>query len=468
MAAAEPAPPTRGPALAPVPAKAKADKRPRRLRVEPENARGQRRDEGEGERQPDVPRLLLWCNYDPYNAATVCDHINALAKLSRFDVTVLSRLGAIPDDIDLDLFDGVIIHYSLTIALDAYVSAKTRYRLAAYRGLKVLFIQDEYRFVERTRRAINQLGISLVFTCVPEPEIPRVYPPELFPNTTFINVLTGYVPAWLTVYKPLPLRERRIDVGYRGREYPAWHGRAGLEKVEIGKRFLRDAKRFGLKCDIRWRERDRLYGAAWRRFLQNCRATLAVESGASVFDFEGRIGPQVETFEKLLGKKADYDTARRLFFAGREDEIDLAQISPRVFEAIALRTLLIMYEGRYSGVLRPWVHYLPLKKDHSNMAEIVAVLRDDVRVGEIIATAFADVAMDERWSYPSFVARFDETIAPRLGFKERPSRAARIAQIRAHHPWAVIDNPHELDRSRFRIWRDRMAQTLRRVLRPNG
>jgi hypothetical protein len=96
------------------------------------------------------------------------------------------------------------------------------------------------------------------------------------------------------------------------------------------------------------------------------------------------------------------------------------------------------------------------------------VLRDDVRVGEIIATAFADVAMDERWSYPSFVARFDETIAPRLGFKERPSRAARIAQIRAHHPWAVIDNPHELDRSRFRIWRDRMAQTLRRVLRPNG
>ena len=412
----------------------------------------------------DVPRLLLWCNYDPFNAAAVCDHINALAKFSRFDVTVLSQIGSIPHDIDLEQFDAVIIHYSLTLALDSYISVKTRYRLSAYSGLKILFIQDEYRFVEKTRESIRQLGISLVFTCVPAAEIPKIYPPETLPDVTFVNVLTAYVPAWLTVYPAVPLSERKFDVGYRGRDYSAWHGRAGREKVDIGKRFVKDGRRAGLRCNIRWRERDRLYGAQWRVFLQNCRATLAVESGASVIDFQGRIGPRVETFEKLLGKAAKYDKTRELFFAGQEDRIDLSQISSRVFEAVAIRTLLIMYEGDYSGVLTPWVHYLPLKKDHSNMAEIVAVLRDDIRVGEIIANAFAEIAMNERWSYVTFVASFDAHIEKLIRFDaSRRSRQKTIDAIQKKHPFGVIDNPHDLHISRPRRGMEELRRFIKRV-----
>jgi hypothetical protein len=412
----------------------------------------------------DVPRLLLWCNYDPFNAASVCDHINALAKFSRFDVTVLSRIGSIPDDINLELFDAVIIHYSLTLALDSYISVKTRYRLSAYDGLKALFIQDEYRFVEKTRESIRQLGITLVFTCVPSAEIPGIYPPEKLSNVSFVNVLTAYVPAWLTVYPAVPLSERKIDVGYRGRDYSAWHGRAGREKVDIGKRFLKDGRRAGLRCNIRWRERDRLYGAQWRTFLQNCRATLAVESGASVIDFEGRIGPRVETFEKLLGKAGKYDLVRERFFVGQEDRFDLSQISARVFEAIAIRTLLIMYEGGYSGVLTPWVHYLPLKKDHSNMAEIVGVLRDDIRVGEIIANAFADIAMNDRWSYVTFVASFDGYVEKMIHFDaSRRSRQKAIDKIRKEHPWRLIDNPHDLHISRAGGKLEELRRFIRRV-----
>jgi hypothetical protein len=412
----------------------------------------------------DVPRLLLWCNYDPFNAASVCDHINALAKFSRFDVTVLSRIGSIPDDIDLELFDAVIIHYSLTLALDSYISVKTRHRLSAYDGLKALFIQDEYRFVEKTRESIRQLGITLVFTCVPSAEIPGIYPPEKLSNVSFVNVLTAYVPAWLTVYPAVPLSERKIDVGYRGRDYSAWHGRAGREKVDIGKRFLKDGRRAGLRCNIRWRERDRLYGAQWRTFLQNCRATLAVESGASVIDFEGRIGPRVETFEKLLGKAGKYDLVRERFFVGQEDRFDLSQISARVFEAIAIRTLLIMYEGGYSGVLTPWVHYLPLKKDHSNMAEIVGVLRDDIRVGEIIANAFADIAMNDRWSYVTFAASFDGYVEKMIRFDaSRRSRQKAIDKIRKEHPWHLIDNPHDLHISRARGKLEELRRFIRRV-----
>jgi hypothetical protein len=290
--------------------------------------------------------------------------------------------------------------------------------------------------------------------------MPKVYPSEMLPGVTFVNVLTGYVPAWLTIYPLKPLFERKIDVGYRGRDYPAWHGRAGREKIEIGKRFRRDARWMGVRCDIRWGERHRLYGRAWRLFLQNCRATLAVESGASVFDFEGRIGPRSETFEKLLGKAANYELVRKRFFPGMEDQIDLSQISPRVFEAAALRTLLIMYEGQYSGVLTPWVHYLPLKKDHSNMVEVVAALRDDFRVGEIIANCFADIAMNERWSYTTFAEFVDNHLTSRISFDpNRPSRQDEIDKIRKAHPIFLVDNPHDLQSPRRNV----VGRTLRRV-----
>ena len=38
-------------------------------------------------------------------------------------------------------------------------------------------------------------------------------------------------------------------------------------------------------------------------------------------------------------------------------------MSPRVFEAAAVRSCQILFEGRYSGILEPMVHYIPLKKD---------------------------------------------------------------------------------------------------------
>jgi hypothetical protein len=402
------------------------------------------RHPGEVLRQP--PRVLLWCNYDPYNAATICDHVNALAKFSELDVFVVSRLGNLPDDIDLDDFDAVIIHYSLALALEAYVSTRAKHRLRNYRGLKIQFIQDEYRFVNATVAAMAQCGIDLVFTCLKPEQIPLVYSPTALPNTRFHQMLTGYAPWWPTLYPTVPLKKRKIDVGYRGREYPSWHGRAGREKVEIGRRFLEDAPRYNLKCNIKWREGDRLYGRAWRTFLQDCRATLAVESGCSRFDFDGTLGPRAETYQQLLeGGKVARD-AIGTFGDVPEDRINMSQVSPRVFEAAALRSLLIMYEGHYSGVTKPWRHFVPLRKDHSNMDEVVRFLRDDGAVSEMIANTFGEVALNPRYSYQAFVAEFDDVVKrllPKGDFFGK--RTVERAQFANAFPFYAIDNPHELD-----------------------
>jgi hypothetical protein len=387
-------------------------------------------------RDPDSPiRILLMCNYDPYNAATVCDHINSFYKYSKHEIYVFSNIGDLMPEFTFDPFDVVIVHYSLFIAIDAYFPPSVRSRLAAFGGVKVLFIQDEYRFVNQTIDALNFCGIDIVFTCVPEAEIPKVYPPHKLPKTRFINVLTGYVPDSLKLFKARPLAERPTMVGYRGRVYPAWHGAAGREKHEIGRRFLADAKKYDIKCDIAWSEESRLYGIHWVNFLRSCWATLAVESGASVFDFDGTIAAATETFTGVLGLSGKqsrkvkrllhrhkpfnqephdreiYEQLRQLFFAHKEGLIDLAQLSPRVFEAATLRTMLIMYEGSYSGAFKPWRHYAPLKKDHSNMAQIVELLRDPIECAKIITHCYSEVCENELYSSARFIASFDRIIS---------------------------------------------------------
>ena len=51
-------------------------------------------------------------------------------------------------------------------------------------------------------------------------------------------------------------------------------------------------------------------------------------------------------------------------------------ISPRHFEAAAFRICQVLFEGEYSGVLRPMVHYIPLKKDFSNFDQVVGLIGD--------------------------------------------------------------------------------------------
>lgn len=420
-------------------------------------------------------RILLLCNYDPHGAATVCDHINAFGKYSRHQVTVLSRIGELPAWLSFDDFDMVVVHYSAFIAVNAYVTPRTRHALARFQGLKALFLQDEYRFVDRTAAAIREAGINLVFTCIPTAEIEKVYPAERFPGVRFVNVLTGYIAEGLKLFEPKPLAERKVMVGYRGRVYPAWHGAAGREKFEIGRRFRADARRFDLSCDIAWDEDRRLYGLDWVNFIRDCRAVLAVESGASIFDFDGTISARTETFSRLLGlnrrprgkalallaktewpgkglaEQATYEELRRRFFADREDAIDLSQLSPRVFEAAALQTLLIMYEGRYSGALEPWRHFLPLKKDHSNMAEIVAALRDPIRVAEIVANCYAEVAENPAYSYDRFIHQFDAVAETAMAGRQR-SKVASFSQDQFYEkaPFYHVEYPHAVAGGRRR------------------
>lgn len=360
-------------------------------------------------------KALLLCNYDVFGAAMVTEHINAIIEYSSMDVFVYNELvpnrGELDFVFDLNEFDVIIVHYSIFLAVDNYCSTRTKAKLKAARGLKVAFLQDEYRFVDRSIEAMHEAGIGLVFSCVPTPSIPLVYPPEKMKNIRVVNTLTGYASSFLAALKPTELKERKFDVSYRGRRYPDWHGSMGREKYEIAEQFRRHARGKRLKLNISCDEKDRVYGLRWVELMQNSRAVLGVESGASVFDFSGEVSSRTETKRNLLGRKGiSYEDLRKESFADMEDRIDLAQISPRVLEAICLRTACILFEGSYSGLLSPNTHYIPLKKDFSNFDEVVKRLKDERYLAEVISNAYVDIAVNPKHSYKAFVASMDAEI----------------------------------------------------------
>jgi len=357
----------------------------------------------------DILNIGVIC-LDAGNAGTITDHITALTGGSRHHSHILSVW---PDNmlrfIDFDLFDVLIIHYTLVARDFTYLTPALRKQVTGCKGLKVAFIQDEYRFVDETVNALKELDVRLLFSCVPEPEIAKVYSPEMLPGMKAINVLTGYVPEKL-LQQEVPLYEHRaIDVGYRSRKVPMWLGNLGWEKYQIAVKFSESAARYRLRVDISCREEDRIYGEDWIRFTSSCKSFLGVESGASVFDFTGDIQHQVEAHE-ARDPDVTFEELQRLYFSEHEGKICLNQISPRCFESAALRTLQVLYEGGYSGILTPWRHFVPLKKDHSNLDEISAVIHNPQRAKPIIAAAYTEIACNPEYGYAAFSKKVDLAI----------------------------------------------------------
>ena len=412
-------------------------------------------------------RVLLLCNYNPHGEGTIVDHIRAFTQYSRFDYFILSNLGDLPEALDLGRFDALVFHYSLIACYDNYISPAARRRIREFRGFKAAFVQDDYRWIDDTVNALAYFRIHALFPLVGQDIMDAVYSPHRLRGVRRETVLAGYVPAQLVERAVKPLHERSLDVVYRARTVPAWVGSHGLQKWQIAARFGDDAPKYGLRVDLSCREQDRIFGEAWIDFLASSRATLGTESGASVCDFSGDIQRKVERHLSRFPDD-DFDTLKELYFKDSDGRLMMNVISPRCFEAAALRTLLILYEGRYSGVLVPWRHYVPLKRDHSNMEEVARILKDPQRTQAIVDCAYEEIARNDAYSYAAMVRLvdrvMDEEWSASLLAAERPYAHDEFDELVRRHVASRIP-PEPRPTGLRRAWR-MLPEGLRSTLRP--
>lgn len=296
---------------------------------------------------------------------------------------------------------------------------------------KVAFFQDEHQYCQKRFVFLDRYRFDCVYTC---------FEPEQFAATygtyTKVPKLVSHVPAYVhpdmvaTAERlSLPDDERPIDVGYRARPTPPYFGRGGMEKFEIGERFAEVAVGSGMKLDLTAREEDRLYGEHWYEFMTRCRGFLGTESGVSCSDLEDEVRLEYEA----LVAAGEEPTIERLEQGalGRWDwKVPLRTTSSRHFEAAALRVCQVMYEGRYSGALRADEHYIALKKNLSNVDDVIARFREpDVR-REITENAHRDLIASGEFGYERFIAGFDQTLVE-AGLQPPPSSEPSSALLRS-------------------------------------
>ncbi len=260
---------------------------------------------------------------------------------------------------------------------------------------------------------MDRLRFDIVYTCVPPEGREYVYPIERFPDTAFIQTLTGYVPedSGLDEFA-LPIRERETFIGYRGRVLPHIYGWLGYEKYRIGADVRRFAEERKLPVDIETDDARRIHGSDWYRFLGSVRATLGTESGSNVFDIDGSLPKAIkDLLDKCPG--ISFEEVHRQVLAAHEGPVTMNQVSPKIFEAIRLRTALVLFEGAYSGTVKPDLHFIPLRKDYANIDEVFSKLQDVDFLEALTQRAYDDVIASGEYSYRRFVEGVDEDIDAR-------------------------------------------------------
>jgi SAM-dependent methyltransferase len=373
-------------------------------------------------------RLLVAYSNVVRNVPTSDEYLRSFARFSNCEVSYLHVTNGAKIACELDDFDAVLNNYCARLVWPGLVSPDYIEKLRRFRGVKAMIVQDEYDWTNRLSDLIRDLGFHLVFTCVPAKFVEKIYPAEQFPNNRFVSVLTGYVPDDLELRtQSPPLRDRPITIGYRGRDIGARYGRLGFDKAEIARRMQAVCVERGISHDIEIAEEKRIYGEDWYFFIQSCRTMLGTESGSNVFDFDGSLAARYKEMTEALGRRPTYNEFEP-YTAPLEGEIDMGQISARIFEGAALRTPLILFEGGYSGAISPGKHYLELKKDFSNLEEVLGRLDDLDALAAMADRAYDHLIASGNYTYRRFVKIVDEAIEDRilaLGYRP-PGRKWRL------------------------------------------
>jgi hypothetical protein len=379
-------------------------------------------------------RILVLSNFRPAFANVVRDFLFSFNAYSRHRYYYVFDCASLDRGTDFSSFDVILLFWTL-FPLGPEITPELRGRIRAARAIKVAFLQDEYRDVRASNTALQELGVKVVFTTVSERDHDTFYPRSLIDTLeATYTVLTGYVPAYLENLPPAEARERPLDVGYRSRVSPFHFGDLGREKSIIADRFRDICREHGLRADISVRERDRIHGRAWLRFVRRSRCMLGTASGASVVDFSGRIRTDCELYLARF-PDASYEDVKARFFAEADGKVVIETISPRAFEAAALHSTMVHHEGDYAGILEPDRHFVRVKRDYSNVPEVVDRIKDHAYCRLVAAAAHRDLVSSGRYSYRAFAQEFDARLA-RHAPPPSPNRAvSRVAFYARGHRW---------------------------------
>jgi len=371
--------------------------------------------------KPGKERFLLFARVDT-GLNTVTETITELISLSEYPIDWISIKAFECLDKDFRFYDyeGIIFHNTVCFSIDKFklIDANCKQKFSDYKGIKIMIKQDEWYKPYQLVEYLEKNPVDLVATLCSPDMIETFYPSEKLPKISFLPYMTAFVKESSRYLPYHDVRNRVIDVGYRGYEWPPIHGRLLYEKAQIGREFKKYADIRKINTDISSARADTITGDDWYKFLGNCKAVLGIESGVSVVDIDGTIEIELKRFLKKHRKATDEEILE--FLSIYENGPQHRAIAPRHFEAAACFAVQVMYEGDFQGVFKKDEHYIVLERDLSNVDEVIDRVLDDSERERITGNAYKDIVMNDEYSYKTFVKRFDKAIGALLeGASER-------------------------------------------------
>jgi hypothetical protein len=306
-------------------------------------------------------------------------------------------------------FDAIIFHYTaLSARWDPYLWKKHYFtELSKLRKLtcpKVALPQDEYAHSVDLCRLFKAAGIETVFTCAQPCDYQTLYPSHLSGLKHYFSTYPGFVDE--NTFARLqqlssPEIPRDIDIGYRARDVPYWLGRHGTIKGGLGDKIQTAAAGSNLHIDTSCDPSDVFLGDDWWKFLLRCRTAPGCLGGASLHDPEGNHRETVDKYTRM-NPSATFDEVEQACFPGQDYGISLFALSPRHFECAMAGVCQLLYEGDYQGVFEPGTHCIEVKKDYSNLDDVIEQVKDPNHTKRIANNALERIINSPQYTYKNF------------------------------------------------------------------
>jgi hypothetical protein len=248
------------------------------------------------------------------------------------------------------------------------------------RGTLAVFIGNEYDLMAEKIRFLREVEADYICSQLPLATARWLY--EECRSSTVLPMAHALNPA---AYAPTGGPARPIDIGFVGDLYERVIG--DTERTDIVRFFERRGTGLGLRCEIRT---ERMRRHDWAGFLNRCTGVIGAESGTYYLDRDGRVLRKARAF-LAAHPQATFDEVFEACFRGATGVVSGKAVSSRHFEPIGTRTCQILIEGEYNGILEPGRHYIPVRRDLSDIDDAIGRFRDAAQRERIVNEAYEHV-----------------------------------------------------------------------------
>jgi len=349
--------------------------------------------------------------------STILEHLYSIKEIPDAQCFFWNSFFVPPKYLYAVHFDVIIYHYTyFALKWRPHFFEEISKKIERFKNVdsfKIAILQDEYLNTSIVNDFLKEQNIQSIFSLANSKDCLELYPIDKS-NVKYRNqVLSpGYISKTALKYtedRLIKHSERPVDIAYRARKNPFWLGEASVMKWKLSEVFENELKKHSLIHDISTKGNDAFMGNDWYDFLLSSRAALGCEGGASIHDKDGIIRNKVREYIDEYPNAA-FEEVKKSCFPDDDWSIHYLTISPRNFDCAITKTCQVLIEGEYSGILKPNIHYIPLKKDYSNIDSVINKLYDIEYCERIAETTYNDIVASGKYMYSVFSMQISDHI----------------------------------------------------------